>query len=81
MKSTVAQSAGVSRAARWRVGVWILSLVKIGSDHAGEEKSMFPEEIRLVTAALGADMWPIEMFQSLTFAFLQAAPTRRVPGA
>jgi hypothetical protein len=32
-------------------------------------KSLSSEEVRLVTEALGADVWPTEMFQSLTFAF------------
>jgi hypothetical protein len=64
-----------------RVGVWILSWVKIDSDEVGEEKSLFPEEVRLVTEALGADMWPTEMFQLLTFVFLLAAPWRRAPDA
>ena len=61
--------------------MWILSWVKIGRDEVGEEKSLFPEEVRLVTEALGADMWPTEMFRSPTFVFLLAAPRRRVPGA
>jgi hypothetical protein len=86
MKSTVAQSAGVSRSAGRRVEVRIFSWIKIDSDEAGEEKSLYPEEVRLVTEALGADRWPTEIFQSLTFVFLLAtpillvAPRRRVPG-
>jgi hypothetical protein len=54
MKSRVAQSSGVIRVAGRRVGVWILSWVKIDSEGGEEVKSLLPEEVRLVAYALGA---------------------------
>jgi hypothetical protein len=41
-----------------------LSWVRIDSDEGGEVKSLFPAEVRLVVEALGADVWPTEMFRS-----------------
>jgi hypothetical protein len=39
-------------------------------------KILFPDKVQLVTEVLSAGMWPTEMFQSLTFVFLQATPGR-----
>ncbi len=49
MSSRVAQIAGR------RVGVWILSFVQIDSDESGGEKTLFPEEVRLMPEASGED--------------------------
>jgi hypothetical protein len=79
MKSRVAQSSGVSRAARSILGVGILSWFKIDSDEGGEVKSPFTVEVLLVTEALGADVWPTEMLQSLTVFFYRQLPGGEFP--
>ncbi len=74
MRSRVSQSSGGSQAAGSGVGVGIPSWGKIDSDEGGKVKSLFPVEVLLVAKVLGADVWPTEMFESLTFFFYRQLP-------